>query len=559
MPLLGLVAVFLTCSVANAQPNQDYAFRAYSHQGTTLALAKHKEGRAIVIDPSGSVGGNNVGFVYVTGRVYNLNQTRDDIGLVKLNGCAMCNLWDGVVTYDGPGNGDDVGNAIGLDGEGNIYVAGTSYGGQSTANDMVVLKYDADGDLIWSYRYDRDGKDDHAAAMIVTSSGVCYVVGYTTTGETSHKDMTAIKVNANGTLGWARHATFGTTPTLDDWANCVALSDTHLYVGGVHRPGGTAQDIGLMKIKLDGPDDIAYYVFDGNGSGIDVANAIAVTGANEVYLAGKSYYNSTRKEDYVAIKLNSSLQLSSTWPSGGGQPQGVRYYNGDQDGDDEILAMALDSGGNIVATGRAVETSGDPGDITTVRYTAGGDVVSGWPHKWDRSGSADRLEEARSIVVDSEKNVYVGGLSVVSSDGSVRDMVSFKLKPNGSLVGGASNIQIYDGPAEGNDYGNAIAVDNLQRAYLTGSIDMGETSSTDACGNDADEYGPQIGTVSFFTAPLFGDANEDDCVDDTDQAIVLEEWGQQGSGLAGDVNGDGIVDDTDLAIVLTNFGKGCCS
>ncbi|NUL83534.1 MAG: hypothetical protein HUU60_12550 [Armatimonadetes bacterium] len=120
-------------------------------------------------------------------------------------------------------------------------------------------------------------------------------------------------------------------------------------------------------------------------------------------------------------------------------------------------------------------------------------------------GNGSDADWASAVVANSAGEVYVGGLSVVSSDGSVRDMVSFKLKPNGDYVG--SGVRIFDG------------------------------------------YGPQIGTVSFFTVPLFGDANEDDCVDDTDQAIVPEEWGQQGSGLAGDVNGDGIVDDTDLDLV----------
>ncbi|NUL82549.1 MAG: hypothetical protein HUU60_07470 [Armatimonadetes bacterium] len=60
-----------------------------------------------------------------------------------------------------------------------------------------------------------------------------------------------------------------------------------------------------------------------------------------------------------------------------------------------------------------------------------------------------------------------------------------------------------------------------------------------------------------FTVLGGGDVNGDCCVDDTDLAIVLEEFGRSGADLPADVNGDGVVDDTDLAIVLEEFGLGC--
>lgn len=60
-----------------------------------------------------------------------------------------------------------------------------------------------------------------------------------------------------------------------------------------------------------------------------------------------------------------------------------------------------------------------------------------------------------------------------------------------------------------------------------------------------------------FTVLGGGDVNGDCCVDDTDLAIVLEEFGEVGENMPADVNGDGVVDDTDLAIVLEEFGLGC--
>lgn len=59
---------------------------------------------------------------------------------------------------------------------------------------------------------------------------------------------------------------------------------------------------------------------------------------------------------------------------------------------------------------------------------------------------------------------------------------------------------------------------------------------------------------------LYGDANRDGQVDDSDLLAVLFEFGQEGL-RDGDVNGDGRVDDTDLLTVLFQFGRAygdCC-
>lgn len=69
------------------------------------------------------------------------------------------------------------------------------------------------------------------------------------------------------------------------------------------------------------------------------------------------------------------------------------------------------------------------------------------------------------------------------------------------------------------------------------------------------------GTFSAATwAPALGprgrgDVNGDGCVDDTDLAIALSDFGSNCS-LA-DMNNDGVVDDIDLAEVLAAFGEGC--
>jgi len=61
----------------------------------------------------------------------------------------------------------------------------------------------------------------------------------------------------------------------------------------------------------------------------------------------------------------------------------------------------------------------------------------------------------------------------------------------------------------------------------------------------------------FYTAPIAGDINRDDCVDDLDLLRVLFAFGAANANLPEDINGDGAVDDADLLVVLSNFGQGC--
>lgn len=59
--------------------------------------------------------------------------------------------------------------------------------------------------------------------------------------------------------------------------------------------------------------------------------------------------------------------------------------------------------------------------------------------------------------------------------------------------------------------------------------------------------------------PVYGDTNQDYCVDDTDYHMVLGNYGKTvpPAPRAADVNHDGVVDYYDYTIVVNNFGSGC--
>ena len=53
-----------------------------------------------------------------------------------------------VARYFGPGDYDDVANAIVVDDSGNVYVTGSSWAGP-TGRDYTTIKYSTSGDTVW--------------------------------------------------------------------------------------------------------------------------------------------------------------------------------------------------------------------------------------------------------------------------------------------------------------------------------------------------------------------------------------------------------------------------
>ena len=79
--------------------------------------------------------------------------------------------------YNGPGNYDDYGNSIAVDGSGNVFVTGGSYG-SDILGDYATIKYSSAGVPLWTNRYDGPGNgDDSASAVAVDSSGNVFVTG----------------------------------------------------------------------------------------------------------------------------------------------------------------------------------------------------------------------------------------------------------------------------------------------------------------------------------------------------------------------------------------------
>jgi uncharacterized delta-60 repeat protein len=87
------------------------------------------------------------------------------------------------------------------------------------------------------------------------------------------------------------------------------------------------------------------------------------------------------------------------------------------------------------------------------------------------NGAGNTTDWASGITLDPSGNVYVTGYSTGAGTG--KDYMTIKYNSNGNVLWTASN----NGPVNGGDYSNAIAVDQSGNAYVTGRVDFGASYS----------------------------------------------------------------------------------
>jgi hypothetical protein len=151
----------------------DYVTIKYYPNGDT-AWVRRYNGPANGDDLAYAIAVDGSDNVYVTG-YSDSTGTYQDYATIKYDSNGN-ELW--VRRYNGPpGNGSDEATAIAIDSSDNVYVTGWSGGGE-TLFDYATIKYYPDGDTAWVRRYNGPiNGDDRASAIVVDGSGNVYVTG----------------------------------------------------------------------------------------------------------------------------------------------------------------------------------------------------------------------------------------------------------------------------------------------------------------------------------------------------------------------------------------------
>jgi len=174
------------------------------------------------------------------------------------------------VRYQGPGGGFDEANTIAVDGAGNAYVAGTSFG-SGTIRDYATIKYDSAGQQQWVARHNVCPRTSSwGAAIAVDDLGNVYVTG-------GDGDIwVTINYNASGEEQWVAHHNEGEPTT-----HGIAVDKSgNIYVTG-RRYAFPDYDYLTIKYDSTGQEQWAA-IYNGPENNYDAASAIAVDSLGNV-------------------------------------------------------------------------------------------------------------------------------------------------------------------------------------------------------------------------------------------------------------------------------------
>ena len=326
--------------------DSDYATVKYNSSGEQQWVARYDgpghnldTSMAIAVDPSGNV--------YVTGRSTG-SGTNYDCATVKYSPSGK-EAW--AARYNGPGNGYDEGRAIAVDGSGNVYVTGPSFG-SGTDYDYATIKYSPSGEEQWMARYNGPGNgSDFAYGLAVDGSGNVYVTGASLGSGTEH-DFATIKYSPSGKEQWV--ARYNGPGNNSDGGYVIALDGSGNVIVTGSSVGTTYPDYDYATIKYNPAGEQQWLArYNGPAGDRDEPTNITVDRVDNVYVTGYSTGLGT-DYDYTTIKYGPA-----------GEQEWVARYNGPVNGGDVAYAVAVDTFGNVYVTG---SSDGNNSDYATIKY-----------------------------------------------------------------------------------------------------------------------------------------------------------------------------------------------
>jgi uncharacterized delta-60 repeat protein len=361
------------------------------------------------------------------------NGANDDFGVVRYTSAGKLDQTFGssgiTTTPVGPGN--DEGEALVVQGDKKVVVAGTSSNGSN--DDFALARYNTDGSLDATFgsggtvRTAIGSGADRAFALVLQSDGKLVVAGSTFNG--SNDDFALVRYNSDGSLD----ATFGVGgivvtpigPGADHaYGLTLAKDGKILAVGSTFN--GSDDDFAIVRYLPTGALDTSFgggtgIVTSAIGAGRDVAHAVAVQKDGTIFVGGSS---SNGTDDDFAVAAYTGLGAPQT-AFGGGKvttPLGS--------GNDAIEAMSLQPDGKLLVAG---DSAGSTYRFALARYAKGGSLDGSFQGGTVKTSLGTGDDHAYGLAVQVAKN-KVSSFVVAGSaeDGSTDSFGLVRYKATGA-------------------------------------------------------------------------------------------------------------------------------
>jgi uncharacterized delta-60 repeat protein len=336
-------------------------------------------------------------------------------------------------------------STIAVDSNGKIYVGGlfTSYKGVAASR---IIRLNPDGSKDTGFD-NTTGFDNSVNVITIDSNGKIYVGGQFTTykGVTENR---IIRLNPDG----SKDTGFDNATGFDSTVNAIAEdSNGKIYVGGFFTTYKGVTNDRIIRLNPDGSKDTAFDNTTGFGNTV---NAIAIDSNGRIYVGG--FFTAYKNVIYTRF-----IVLNNTGAPISNNVNELRYkrnfgFEFNTTGFNSFVnAIAIDSNGKIYVGGDFTAYNGSTNN-RIIRLNADGSKDTGFDN------TTGFNIQVRSIVIDSNGKIYVGGL-FTSYKGVAASRI-IRLNPDGSKDTGFDNATGFDNSV------NAIAIDSNGKIYVGGQF-----------------------------------------------------------------------------------------
>ena len=373
-------------------------------------------------------------------------------------------------------------NSVAVDGSGNIYCAGSTWGALGEANggenDAFVIKLDSSGAIEWVTQLgnttlgfvggDNSGYEGCDSVAVDGSENV-YCAGYTggALGEANGGEEDAFVMKLDSTSGAIEWVTQLGDTTLgfvggdnSGYEGCASVAvdgSGNVYCAGytggaLGEANGGEEDAFVMKLDSSGAikwvtqlGDTTLGFANGDNSQLDSCNSVTVDSSKNVYCAG--YTGGALGEanggegDAFVMKLDSTSG-DIEWVTQLGDTT-LGFVGGDNSGYEGCASVAVDGSGNVYCAGATRGALGEAqggedkeGDAFVMKLDSSGTIE--WVIQLGDTtlgfagGDNSQGEACYSIAMDSSGNIYCAGATggaLGEAQGGEGDAFIMKLTP----------------------------------------------------------------------------------------------------------------------------------
>ncbi|MBI4555679.1 MAG: VCBS repeat-containing protein [Planctomycetes bacterium] len=215
------------------------------------------------------------------------------------------------------GSSHEYGQSIWQTSDGGYILAGYTYTFAVGATDVLVLRLDSSGNIVWQ-RTLGGSNYDWGYSIQQTSDGGYILTGYTNSFGAGLEDILVLRLDSSGNIVWQK--TYGGSNGNDRGYSIQQTSDGgYVLTGNTTSFGAGGGDVPVLR--LDSSGNIVWQKVLGTGNA-DESNSIQQTSDGGYTLTGRTAFGGIRNYDATLLKLDSNGNVIQQRTFGGTGPGG---------------------------------------------------------------------------------------------------------------------------------------------------------------------------------------------------------------------------------------------